>query len=96
MEMRLNAHDQSFDAVYDDDSDKDTSSWSPAAYLESSSPNPEHLLEHQDWNNNQEKKLQHALLALDDRSRDILHKRWLDDQKATLHDLAAEYNVSRF
>ena len=34
------------------------------------------------------------LVNLDDRSRDILEKRWLADNKATLHDLAAEYGVS--
>lgn len=31
---------------------------------------------------------------LDDRSRTILQRRWLDDDKSTLHELAAEYNVS--
>ena len=35
-----------------------------------------------------------ALEALDARSRDIVSKRWLSEKKATLHDLAAEYNVS--
>ena len=31
---------------------------------------------------------------LDDRSRDIVQQRWLNEQKATLHELAAEYNIS--
>ena len=31
---------------------------------------------------------------LDDRSRAILQRRWLDDEKATLQELAAEYGVS--
>jgi RNA polymerase sigma-32 factor len=31
---------------------------------------------------------------LDDRSRDILTSRWLSEEKSTLHDLAARYNVS--
>jgi RNA polymerase sigma-32 factor len=36
-----------------------------------------------------------AMETLDARSRDILQKRWLDeDNKSTLHDLAAEYGVS--
>ncbi|WP_304439475.1 sigma factor-like helix-turn-helix DNA-binding protein, partial [Alcanivorax sp. HI0044] len=30
----------------------------------------------------------------DDRSRDILERRWLADQKATLQELADEYSVS--
>ncbi|OYW94309.1 MAG: RNA polymerase factor sigma-32, partial [Pseudomonadales bacterium 32-61-5] len=35
-----------------------------------------------------------ALEKLDERSRDILQQRWLSDEKATLHDLAAKYSVS--
>ena len=35
-----------------------------------------------------------ALADLDDRSRDILERRWLLDDKSTLHELAAEYGVS--
>jgi RNA polymerase sigma-32 factor len=31
---------------------------------------------------------------LDDRSRDILQRRWMTDDKATLHDLADKYGVS--
>jgi hypothetical protein len=31
---------------------------------------------------------------LDERSRDILQQRWLNDDKATLHEMAARYNVS--
>ena len=32
--------------------------------------------------------------SLDARSRDILESRWLTDQKSTLHELAARYDVS--
>jgi RNA polymerase sigma-32 factor len=35
-----------------------------------------------------------ALESLDDRSRDIVSRRWLHDTKATLHELADEYGVS--
>jgi RNA polymerase sigma-32 factor len=38
--------------------------------------------------------LQLALADLDDRSRDILERRWLTDDKSTLHELAALYDVS--
>ena len=31
---------------------------------------------------------------MDERSRDILERRWLNEGKATLHELAAEYGVS--
>ena len=32
--------------------------------------------------------------TLDERSRDIITQRWLADQKSTLHELAATYNIS--
>ncbi|MEL0161685.1 MAG: sigma factor-like helix-turn-helix DNA-binding protein, partial [Halieaceae bacterium] len=39
-------------------------------------------------------RLQSALADLDERSRDILERRWLIDDKSTLHELAARYDVS--
>ncbi|HBQ39734.1 MAG TPA: RNA polymerase factor sigma-32, partial [Halieaceae bacterium] len=41
-----------------------------------------------------EEQLYHALSELDERSRDILAQRWLAEKKATLHELAAKYEVS--
>ena len=39
--------------------------------------------------------LRDALASLDDRSRDIVQRRWLvEGDSATLHELAAEYGVS--
>ena len=38
--------------------------------------------------------LQTALHALDPRSQDILHQRWLAEDKATLQDLAKKYQIS--
>ncbi|HAF00774.1 MAG TPA: RNA polymerase sigma factor RpoH, partial [Methylophilaceae bacterium] len=36
-----------------------------------------------------------ALMSLDERSRRVLEARWLNENaNATLHDLAAEFNVS--
>ena len=35
-----------------------------------------------------------AIQNLDTRSRDILTRRWLAEDKPTLHELAAEYGVS--
>ncbi len=36
----------------------------------------------------------HALASLDERSQRIVRSRWLDDEKATLQDLADEFGVS--
>jgi RNA polymerase sigma-32 factor len=35
-----------------------------------------------------------GMAVLDDRSRVILQRRWLQDEKSTLHELADEYKVS--
>jgi RNA polymerase sigma-32 factor len=35
-----------------------------------------------------------ALAGLDARSRNIVERRWLAEDKSTLHELAAEYGVS--
>ena len=42
----------------------------------------------------QERRLDSALNTLDDRSADIVRKRWLSEQKSTLQDLAQVYGVS--
>ena len=39
-------------------------------------------------------RLKAAVASLDARSRDILVRRFLAEDKATLHELAAEYKVS--
>ena len=46
------------------------------------------------WNENAIKRMKAALGLLDDRSRRILEERWLNENKMTLHELAAEYQVS--
>lgn len=93
MEGRLASIDMGFDAGVDDD---DESSYqAPAYYLEDHSLNPAQQLEDSNWESNANQQLHNALSGLDERSRDILHSRWLDeDNKATLHDLAAKYQVS--
>lgn len=93
MESRLNAYDQSFDA-YSDDADDNSEAWAPANYLEDHSTNPERTLVQNDQANNHITQLRHAMTTLDARSQDILQQRWLNDKKATLHTLAAKYNIS--
>lgn len=92
MEMRLSAHDAAFDAPVDENED---SAWqAPAYYLEDHSADPARLVENENWEDDSYGRLSEALDSLDQRSRDILQRRWLNDDKATLHDLAAEYGVS--
>ena len=91
MESRLTASDLGFDAGADDEDDGVVA---PAHYLEDKSANPAVLLEDADWEQNSNQHLHIALDQLDERSRDILQARWLSDDKATLHELAAKYGVS--
>ncbi len=91
METRLNAHDASFDP---NPIDSDDDSFTPAAYLKDDSPDPARMLEDQQWQTQGEEALKAALMGLDERSLDILQSRWLDDNKATLHQLADKYGVS--
>ena len=93
MEGRLTAYDAAFDAQGDDD-DENTTYVSPALYLEDNRYDPARLVEEEDYEQQSTSALHNAMDQLDDRSRNILQRRWLDDDKSTLHELAAEYNVS--
>ncbi|NOQ94029.1 MAG: RNA polymerase sigma factor RpoH [Methylophaga sp.] len=94
MERRLASPDATFDLP--SNADEEENSFSPAAYLtgpENSDPSLE--IEQIDYADHQEKKLTNALATLDDRSRDIVSQRWLNDEgKSTLHTLAEQYQVS--
>ena len=92
MESRLSGQDTSFDGPTDIDDESDYVA--PAAYLENSSLDPSAEVENADWEKQNNEQLHYALSSLDERSRDILQKRWLSDQKTTLHQLADQYNVS--
>ncbi len=89
METRMSGHDLAFDQ---DDSDED--SFAPMAYLEDSRHEPVRVLERNAKNRLENEGLQGALSLLDERSRKIVQTRWLSDEPATLHDLAAEFGVS--
>lgn len=92
MESRLAAFDASFDAGNDDD---DESAYqAPAHYLEDKRYDPATQIESSNWRENSVNGLEDAMAKLDERSQDILKQRWLSDEKSTLHDLAAQYNVS--
>jgi RNA polymerase sigma-32 factor len=92
MEERMNGQDTSFDG-YDADDDGDFRA-APAGYLQDMSMEPASRLEAENWEQHNHERLAAALASLDARSRDILHARWLADEKATLHDLAGKYGVS--
>jgi RNA polymerase sigma-32 factor len=92
MESRMASADIPFDAQ--DDADDEEFRSSPAGYLQDMRYNPETLLSHADAEAAQQDRLRSALVSLDDRSRDIIRRRWLAMEKPTLHELAEEYGVS--
>jgi RNA polymerase sigma-32 factor len=89
MEQRLSSSDLSFDPQPSDDDD-----YSPSAYLPNPADDPAMAVERADWAESSQASLVDALTALDSRSRSIVERRWLSDEKSTLHELAAEYGVS--
>ncbi|MCB1674894.1 MAG: RNA polymerase sigma factor RpoH [Halioglobus sp.] len=92
MEGRLSSRDMAYDLPLD--ADEDAAWQAPQYYLEDHSADPALAVESSNWQENSEAQLQRALAELDERSRDILAQRWLAEEKATLHELAAQYEVS--
>lgn len=92
MEARLANHDMAFDGSDNDEDDGPT--LTPAAYLPDMRMDPATQVEAMDAEQHDQDQLMGALELLDDRSRDIVQQRWLNETKATLHDLADRYGVS--
>ena len=93
MESRLSGRDVGFDAP--DDADDDHAPPAPVAYLVAHDEDPSQAYERADSEDNQLQLLREGLAGLDQRSRDIIARRWLDaDSKVTLQELADEYGVS--
>jgi RNA polymerase sigma-32 factor len=90
MEGRLASVDVPFDA---DDNDEEFHA-APAGYLQDMRYNPEVLVTRSNQETARDEKLAGALAKLDRRARDIVRRRWLAEEKPTLHELAREYGVS--
>jgi len=93
MESRMNSNDVAFDLLASDDSEE--KNIAPAQFLADSRNEPGRLIDQIDQENSQREQLQTAIETLDDRSKDIVMRRWLDEEgKPTLHELADEYGIS--
>ena len=93
MEGRLASHDMGFDTPAD--ADDEAASYAPAHYLEDHSQDPALAVENNQFDNLQVDQLRSALNVLDERSLAILQARFLnEDNKATLHELADQFQVS--
>jgi RNA polymerase sigma-32 factor len=91
MEKRLSARDLSFDPAPDTD---DEDSYGPSLYLPAPDADPAMQAEDSEWDADVRDRLTGAVARLDARSQDILQRRWIADDKATLHELADEYGIS--
>ncbi|WP_333677036.1 RNA polymerase sigma factor RpoH [Dyella sp.] len=91
MESRLSGRDIGFEAPADAEDDAKPA---PEAFLIDEGADPYDNVADADQTDNQLDTLSSALEKLDGRSRDIIQRRWLNEDKATLQDLADEYGVS--
>jgi RNA polymerase sigma-32 factor len=91
MEQRMSARDMSFDPTPDADEEE---TYSPAMYLPATNADPAIEVEREEWEEDSTDRLSAAMSRLDERSRNILKRRWMTDDKATLHELADEYGIS--
>ncbi len=92
MEFRLSSTDVAFDAMVDQDDDERY--LAPSQHLGDSRYNPEVLVSGNEQTSERNQQLASALTELDERSKDIVTRRWLSDDKPTLHKLADEYGIS--
>ena len=93
MNMRLSGRDIPMDGTPDD---SESEAISPVAYLAADeNVDPARIIEAQETGRVQSEGLKRALTLLDERSRDIITRRWLaEDQEETLQVLADKYGVS--
>lgn len=93
MESRLSGRDIGFDAPAGEDDDNAPPA--PVAYLVAQDEDPAQAYERRDSEGSKLDLLREGMATLDARSRDIISRRWLDDEhKVTLQELADEYGVS--
>jgi len=92
MEARFAGHEIALEPGGSDDDE----SYAPIHYLaDNTEHEPLQILEAAERERLQVSGLAHALSSLDERSRRIVEARWLNEgDAATLHELAAEFNVS--
>jgi RNA polymerase sigma-32 factor len=92
MESRLSGRDVGFDAPSDEDDDHAPPA--PVAYLEDHGADPYLSVADADEEADQLDTLERAMDKLDERTQDIIRRRWLAEDKATLQELADDYGVS--
>ncbi len=92
MESRLSGRDIGFDAPDGDDDDRGPPA--PIAFLQQADADPAALFEREDHDERRLDALGEGMDRLDERSRAIVSRRFLGEDKATLQELAEDYGVS--
>jgi len=92
MESRLSGQDVGFDLP--PNADDESPYVAPVAFLESKSRDPQAETESEDLTSHNNTLLYAGLDELDDRTKDIIRSRWLQETKMTLQELADRYGVS--
>ncbi len=93
MESRLSGNDITFDSPTNNNDD-DERNFTPASYLTDAGADPAKQLEVDDSRSQDSSLMTSSLATLDARSQTIIKRRWLNETKATLHELADEFSVS--
>ena len=90
MEQRFASKDLAFD-LGNNVSEEDYVA--PAGYLPSPNADPAEMVEESNWLTENTERLSSAINKLDERSKNILKSRWLNEKKSTLKDLSSQYNT---
>ncbi|SET42144.1 RNA polymerase sigma factor RpoH [Thalassotalea agarivorans] len=95
MESRMGSQDQAFDLTSDDDdAGSAPGSFAPVQFLEDKQSDLATSVENENWESHANNRLASAMVNLDERSQHIVKTRWLDEDKATLQELADKYSIS--
>lgn len=90
MEMRMEARDDSFDETLNADGEE---GFQKSFTVDTSSDVAKNI-EDEQWKAHQKRKLLLTLTSLNERSRNIIHSRWLANKKQTLSELSETHKVS--
>ena len=93
MNTRLKAHDGSLNATVDNGDGDGSAEWLDFIY--DTKPNQEERLAYRETMDYRRKLFSQAVTVLNPREKDILYKRRLADENATLEDLSQIYNISK-
>ena len=91
MEQRLASGDAAMESDKDSEEELNTS---PILYLTDDRYEPSRLFEKSETEVNNTEDIHKAIEKLDERSRNIIKDRWLNDKKTPLRELSSKYGVS--